>query len=384
MRRVVLILCVWLGGIVLAVMLMDTGSNRDRQHVGMSATQRRHYRQQLALLRSVERQYQQHQYLTALTRLERQRSLFRDDSAPAQLSLAYYLLKGKLHWSLWEFVEAEQAWHLAQAYAHSASQQAMLTRLRHDSQRVVNDINRERNNRQVYLASPHVGPAGELQGRIALIYIFVVDAGRNGWSLRERDYVMTTWKSTQAWLQARARQYGHSVSFIARSFLVNRNPQIKRLRVGDVSNRFRNVEQVVNLLARQLGYRDLLQFTRTIKQQEHADEAMVLLQLARDGRSFASRCLHSCSPHGEFAVLLESPHGKKWQSLQYAQAHESLHLFGADDLYNIRGAKYYEVRDIMNYPSSLLQASTLDKLTAWAVGLDAHKPKAPFRIKAAN
>jgi hypothetical protein len=79
--------------------------------------------------------------------------------------------------------------------------------------------------------------------------------------------------------------------------------------------------------------------------------------------------------------LLESAHSKKWQSLQYAQAHESLHLFGADDLYNISNAKYYAVRDIMNYPSSLLQANTLEALTAWSVGLDTHKPATPFRIK---
>ena len=72
---------------------------------------------------------------------------------------------------------------------------------------------------------------------------------------------------------------------------------------------------------------------------------------------------------------------KKWQSLQYAQAHESLHLFGADDLYNISHAKYYSVRDIMNYPSSILEASTLEDLTAYAIGIRERRPITPFEVK---
>lgn len=384
MRRFVLILSAWLGVIIVTAVLLDANIDRGKSKVEIDTAVRRHYVKQLALLRAVEREYQQRHYVAALAQLESQRSLFSDNAIPGQLSLGYYLLKGKLHWSLWEYVEAERAWQEARRYAHTTRQQSMLAQLTRDSQRVVNDINRERNKRKAYLASPHVGPAGELRGRIALIYIFLVDAGRRGWSLRDRDYVLSTWHLSQNWLAAKARQYGHSIKFVQRSFLVDRDPQIKRLRVGEVSNKFKNVNQVIALVARQLGSPDLLSFTQKVKQQEHADEAMVLLQLARDGRSFASRCMYRCSNQGEFAVLLESPRSKKWQSLQYAQAHESLHLFGADDLYNIRDAKYYEVRDIMNYPSSRLQASTLDVLTAWAVGLKPFKPTAPFRIKTFN
>jgi len=382
MLRFVSIMLAWLVIVVVAAMLMHGTLEQDKS--GLSSVNQQQFTRQVALLRTVEDKYQQQQYSLALQLLESNQSLFISPTIPNQLMLGYYLLKGKVHWSLWEYVEADQAWQTAEHYARTDKQKRMLAQLTRDSQRVVNDINHERNYRQVYLASPHVGPAAELRGKIALIYIFVVDGGSNSWSLRDRSYVQQSWGTAQAWLQQKARRYGSQVSFSQRLFLVDKNPFIKRLRIGDVSNHFKNVDQVVALLARQLGYPDMLTLTERIRRQEHADQAMVMLHLARDGRSFASRCMHRCSNLGEFVVLLESARRKKWQSLQYAQAHESLHLFGADDLYNIRKAKYYDVRDIMNYPSSQLQVSTLQALTAWSVGLTTQKPKTPFKIKTFN
>jgi hypothetical protein len=382
MLRLILILGVWLAVIVVVATQMDAAIHKHK--TGITAEDKQRFAKQVALLSTVERQYQQQHYPVALQMLENGQSLFAEPHVPEQLALGYYLLKGKVHWSLWEYVEADQAWQTAERYAKTSAQKGMLTQLTRDSQRVVHDINRERNHRDVYLASPHVGPASELKGKVALIYVFLVDSSGNSWSLRDRSYVENTWHQAQAWLQEKARRYGSQVSFSQRLFLVDKNPRIARLRVGDVSNQFKHVDQVAMLAAKQLGFPSVLAFTDHINQEEHADQAMLLFHLARDGRSFASRCLRRCSNLGEFVVLLESARSKKWQSLQYAQAHESLHLFGADDLYNIRNAKYYEVRDIMNYPSSQLQASTLEALTAWSVGLDARKPDAPFKIKTLN
>jgi len=382
MRRFISIMLGWLAAVVAVATLMhnivDSGKS------GMTAEDKQRYAKQVALLRAVERKYQRQQYPAALHELEAGQTQFADPRLPAQLMLGYYLLKGKVHWSLWEYVEAEQAWQTAQRYAGTTRQKQVLTRLTQDGLRVVNDINRERNKRDVYLASPHVGPAAELKGKIVLIYIFLIDSGGNGWSLRDRTYAQNTWRTAQSWLTEKAQHYGSRVSFSQRLFLVDRNPQIRRLRVGDFNSKFKNSQRVATLVAQQLGYPNLLTFTEQIKAQEHADQAMVLFHLARDGRSYATRCMQRCSNLGEYAVLLESAHSKKWQALRYALAHESLHLFGADDLYNIRRAKYYEVRDIMNYPSSQLQVSTLEALTAWSVGLDVARPHTPFRIKTLN
>jgi len=373
----VLGLFVWLVLVLLATTRFDLGRRESPyQHVD-----KRRYAEQIALLEQVEDSYRAHRYPAGLRLLESRHTLFDGGQVAPQLRVAYYLLAGKLHWSLWQYVEADQAWHEAQKYAHSEQQRRMLATLVRDSQRVLSDVNRERDSREVYLASPDIGPAAVLRGRVALIYIFLVDGQASGWSLRDRAYALDTWRLARDWLSHEARGYGVQLSFSQRVFLVDKNPHILRLRVGELSNKFRNVETVATLVARQLGYPGLLALSEDIRRQEHADQAMVILHLDRDGRSFASRCMSRCGHDGEFAVLLEAARRKKWQSLQYAQAHESLHLFGADDLYNIRGAKYFEVRDIMNYPSSVLQASSLEPLTAWSVGLKARRPQAPFRIK---
>ena len=378
MQRFLTYMLVWLMVVVAAAFLFNAMLEQGKTVI--TTVDQRNYARQVAMLKAAEAQYREQHYQAALQILDDGHALFATQ-VPDQLRLAYYLLKGKVHWSLWEYIEADQAWSTATRYARTSKQRRVLTKLTHDSQQVVNDINRERDQREVYLASPHIGPAAELKGKIALIYIFVVDGGGNGWSVRDRGYVLDNWRAAQTWLQTKAQQYGSEASFSKRVFLIDKNPQVSRMRVGDLNTKFKHADDVATLIAQQLGYPDMLNLTEDIKQQEGADQAMVLLHIARDGRSYASRCMHGCSPLGEFAVLFESTSTKRWQSLQYAQAHESLHLFGADDLYNIRQAKYYDVRDIMNYPSSLLQASTLDSLTAWSVGLRNKKPVTPFKIK---
>ena len=379
MQRFILILIIWLVVIALTIVWIDSGM--DTEHGGIATLDTQHKAEQLALLRQAEKKYQEQAYLAALQLLEERATLFAGAHESSEVLLRYHLLKGKVHWSLWEYVEADQAWQQASHYAKTTKQRNLVSKLVRDSQRVVEDINQERNDKSVYLASPHVGPASELKGKIVLIYVYLVDGSNNGWSLRDRSYVQNTWRMAQSWLEDKAGKYGAQITFSQRLFVLDKHPQINRLQVGDISSKFKNVDTVTTLAAKHFGFEDIMSFTEHIRREEHADQAMLLFHVARDGRSFASRCMQRCSRLGEFVVLLESAHSKKWQSLQYAQAHESLHLFGADDLYNISNAKYYAVRDIMNYPSSQLQANTLEALTAWSVGLDIRKPATPFKIK---
>lgn len=79
-------------------------------------------------------------------------------------------------------------------------------------------------------------------------------------------------------------------------------------------------------------------------------------------------------------MLFETARASKWQRMSYAIAHESMHLLGADDLYNVRMAKFYHPRDIMNYPSRFLSTSTIEGISAYAVGLIEEKPPTPFDV----
>ena len=271
-------------------------------------------------------------------------------------------------------------WQQASQYASRPEEKKRMYNLVRVSRRAIDDMNQERDVHDVYRASPNVGPSATLQGKVVLIYVFLTDSSMHDWSLRERTSTLNTWALAQQWLTSRANQYASDISFTQRVFVINKHPVIKRLNVGDQSGHYRNAENVAHLAASQFGYDSILAFINAIKRQEKADQAILIYHIAKEGRSFASRCMHQCDTSGEYVFLMETPNIKQWQSLGYTQAHESLHLFGADDLYNIKLAKYFAVRDIMNYPSSVLEASTLEDLTAFAIGLRKRRPPTPFKV----
>ena len=290
-----------------------------------------------------------------------------------------YTLRGDVFGDLYQYTDALADWQRAQARASPQERMALEQRVA-QTQRNLEVMNKERNNRSVYLASPNVGPAAILAGRIAVAYVFVRDRSGGAWGLRDRELALASWGMAEAWLAARARQYGTNVRFTRRVFLVDRNPEVRRLQVGYGRSFASDDAAVARLVADQLGATSVLGFLYILQYHARADQAVMILHLARDGRSLSRRCLESCGPDGEFAYVLDAVTPKGWDRLAYAQAHETLHLFGADDLYNIRGAYDYAARDIMNYPSRLLRASTLEPITAYATGLQRERPAAPFRI----
>lgn len=334
------------------------------------------------VLQKIQQAYQGKDYITALKLIDQHEVEFSDLAMPDyKLGYYFYYLKGHIHSSVWQHIEAEESWQKALTYTASKKLQKKLLRLIKASHHVIHDINEERSQRDIYQASPFVGPAAALKGKVVVIYMFLTDGALQNWSIRKRDFVMNNWSFAEHWMQMNAKKYRTDLTFVRRLFMVNKNPYIKRLQVGDFNREFINADKVAQLAAENFGFKNIISFVEEIKQQENADQAILMLHLARDGRSFASRCMFRCRADAEYVFLMEKPNTKFWQSMGYAQAHEALHLFGADDLYNIEKAKYYAVRDIMNYPSSILDASTIDDITAYAIGLTERKPKTPFKIK---
>lgn len=327
--------------------------------------------------------YKEKNYLLALKILHQIESgITTDKQLPAKFRHKVYHLKGAAHWALWQYIDAEHAWVAALEHAVTNEQKNRLTGLLGEVQRVLEAVNDERSQRQVYLASPNAGPASSLKGKIVLMYIFIKDKNSDSWSLRDRTHTINSWGQVEKWLSDKAGNYGSQVSFVKRWFVVDRHPDVNRLRVGDVSQQFKNADQVVKLVASHFGHKDILSFIKEVTDEEQAKQAILIFHLGKSGRSFASRCMGYCGKgNGEFVFLMESTRSKHWQSLEYAQAHESLHLFGADDLYNIRAARNYAVKDIMNYPSSILWGSSMEDITAYAIGLKKMQPRTPFAVK---
>lgn len=339
--------------------------------------------QQRAVMQTLEQARQamkEERFLQALTLLQDVQGLLRETPT---LEVAYgarvAMLEGDAHWQLWQYTEAYDAY----AWAMQQAGPSLQARLREQMTRlesVIEQANRERDQESVYRASPYVGPAFALKGRVVVAYVFVSDKGAGSWGVRQRDFALRAWQRAERWLQQAAAGYGESLTFNQRVFIVDRAPQIKRLQVGSGEGQLKHAAQVAHLVAEQLGEKNMIAFLSRLKREEQADQAALIMHLDRDERSFATRCMGGCSSSGEYVFLFESATAKKWQSMEYAQAHETLHLFGADDLYQIKGAKYFATRDIMNYVPRVLRASELGAVSAYGVGLLDEKPEAPFEI----
>ena len=92
----------------------------------------------------------------------------------------------------------------------------------------------------------------------------------------------------------------------------------------------------------------------------------MLLHADVNGRSYAAPSYNDTAE--EYAYLLNTPIHHSWEGVERLQAHEALHLFGADDLYNLSGGRVYEPRDIMHYRTRYLNAAQIGPLTAFAIG----------------
>lgn len=289
-------------------------------------------------------------------------------------------LKTNLHLRLWQYADAKEAITEALRFADKG-QKKNLIKKSDWLENVIEKVNKERNKNTSYLASPNVGPAANFFGDIGIVHLFVEEKTSKSWGLKQRSISLTAMNKAKKWFKKETYKYGKSVNFKQRVYLINRNPAIKRLSLATDKKRYRYANAIVDLAVKQLGGKSILSFLYAQKKAMQVNEVMLLVHINKSGRSFAKRCLFKCATTGEYTYILEDASVKKWQSMEYAQAHESLHLFGADDLYNIKQSIYFATRDIMNYPSKYLDASVIEPVTAYGIGLINKKPEAPFKIK---
>lgn len=288
--------------------------------------------------------------------------------------------KGDVHTYLWHFIEAREAYQQATDYADRV-QTARLSRKIDQTDKVVDKLGGEREQQQAYHVMRNAGPAQALQGKVAVIYLFVKLKQTGQWGLKDRETALRSWSNAKQWLQKRAEDYRKDVTFAERLFIVDRSPLLQRMTIKDDAEARKKASKILQIAMKELGRSSVLAFLEQIKEETAADQAILLVHINDRKRSFAYCCVGSCNTYyGEFAFILEEPASRRWQKLEYTMAHEATHLFGADDLYNIGPARSYIPRDIMNYPSRYLSTSTLEGITAYAVGLLDTIPSTPFEV----
>ena len=297
-----------------------------------------------------------------------------------------YAQKAEAHIRLWHYVDAEAT--ILQALPHADEWlQADLNRMLDEVRGVITDNDTERNEQHIYHAAPGIGPARTLHGKVVIAYVFVDDGKHSLWSLKSEKTVLQHLERVKVWLQAQAQEYGAGrLTFTERIFHYDKDPWL------------RNAVLSLNVEASAFGY-DLagrvaaLQnepsvnaFLYRLIREEAADQAILLLHVnIAEKRSFAHVCWTGCHDQAEYAFLLKPAERRHWDATAYVQAHEALHLFGADDLYNLKGGGQYAPRDIMHHYARYIEASVIDSITAFGVGWLRQSPSPlPFPLQQAE
>ena len=334
------------------------------------------------LVKAAIHHYNKRELVLALNRFDKAENILHttDKKPDAEILAFYYAKKAELHWQLWQVVEARQAWQQSLDYLKNPGQIDHVKQYLVQANEMLEKINKERNMNTVYRASPNRGPAANLDGHIAVVFFYIKEQSSAGWGLKQQQFAELAFNNVKRWYTQKSSHYQKSISFSLRKFIIKHDPQLKRtkLKFRQSTN---DTRQIVTQTLKTIGQENVADFIRLIKNQENADSVALVFLVNREERSFALRCLSRCASGGEFAFILENARTKNFNNMEYTQAHEILHLFGADDLYNISKAKFYAPRDIMNYNSKFLGAMSLEPITAYAVGLTTVKPNAPFLIK---
>ena len=292
-----------------------------------------------------------------------------------------YALKGETLVQLWHYIDAEKTFAAALALADDDQKNALRQRLT----AIQNHIERneqERDDKTTYESTTDAGPAKRLRGRVVVVYVFVDDGKLSRWGTRDRQHALSNLSAVEAWYRQRADTYGvDSLSFVSRNFVYDRDPLLRKALQQLSSREVAIASDLAGRVAALAGGSTVNSFLQQVIAEENADQALLLLHINKKARSFALPCRLPCWNRAEYAYLLEKPKRNDWDSILYTQAHEILHLFGADDLYNIASARTYAPRDIMHHIPRYLRTTEIDSITAYAIGWTEHKPQTPFAVQ---
>lgn len=243
-------------------------------------------------------------------------------------------------------------------------------------QAIIDGMQTERHLNSHYLDARNIGMARQLKHQVTIAYFYLDDNKWTKWSAKTRQQNQLNLEQVTQWYKEQAAEYGIDNLDIKVRYFFIRSPN------GIAKEWLRApafFSQAQHLITQQLGYQNFTEFSQVLTADSPFHQLALVFHANNQSRSFASVCHNRC--HTEYVMLTEKMNNNPfaWATSQ-VQSHEILHLFGAMDLYTIRQAKDFAVTDLMNYYSQSLKYATIDPITAWAIGWQAHLPKTPFKV----
>lgn len=219
----------------------------------------------------------------------------------------------------------------------------------------------------------NAGSAKRLSGSIYVLSIFV---SSTPWDKKSRESLMAKLYEAEDWIKKEAARYNSRVDFRNGAYGYDRD-SIK-LNVAPGHGTGNEDARVAHKALKAIGYSDISQFYDWFRKNEKCDNCMIIVFVKGNGRSYAIPYAPEYS--GEFftesCVFFEC-YENGTPEVSSGIAHEILHCFGAEDLYETF-QKPKEVEELARklYPDDVMHRVdyninnlNIGEFTAWCVGL---------------
>lgn len=218
----------------------------------------------------------------------------------------------------------------------------------------------------------NAGSAKRLSGSI---YVLAVFAGDRHWDRAGKEKLLNELYKAENWITKEAARYGKNVSFKHGTYGLD-----KTINMPVASGHGTGNEdcRVAHKVLGAVGYRSIGQFYDWFKKNEQCDNCLVIVFAQGRGRSYAVPYApeYDMDYFTESCIIYEAYEDGTPQ-IAFGIAHEVLHCFGAEDLYEtFRKPKIVEQEakkrygdDIMHRFDYDINNLRIDEFTAWCVGL---------------
>ncbi len=224
-------------------------------------------------------------------------------------------------------------------------------------------------------AEYNIGSADILSGEIYVLSCFV-SADNTQWTANEKREAQGSLSKAESWLQKQAKRYNVQVNFSGGTF--GMDADIENNDIGYGSGCGTERVDVISEVLTSIGYDSPRDFYNWVLTNTPCTKTYIMLFVKGKGISYSMPYNKRCNPDIYFVegsvIYSHDPEGHKLNESDVA--HETLHLFGAWDLYeNFEQSAKHEKRARELYPNDIMLRTSynineleVSEMSAWAIG----------------
>ena len=219
------------------------------------------------------------------------------------------------------------------------------------------------------------GSAKQLKGKTLIINCFI--SAKRSWKKEEKDEVLAMQQEGLMWVQQQANNWNISgLSFIVSNIGYDNDIHLSKIENNEEPSKL-NVTWVP-LVLNSSGYMNIPAFYDSVKKVSAADNVVVLIFAKQTGRSYAQPASSDVRSNEKFlegaVIYYENYSGHVVTSATIT--HETLHLFGAKDIYKSRTKNEDAEQKMRSVFSRSIMLDThqdikplfIEQFTAWCIG----------------